>query len=135
MFGSRTAAKSCWAGLGKSPPFWAWSAPITVSVNSRNAVDKREQPPKKDGYSLFHVNARLRRKKMERRLQERQIPIGLLSKQVVLQVEEAAQFSGGGIRYKVKEPVLRMLSFSKTTKFAKGIPGSLSGTVVPAQDA
>ena len=42
---------------------------------------------------------------MERRLQEKQIPIGLLSKQVVLQVEEAAQFSGGGIRYKVKESV------------------------------
>ena len=77
----------------------------TVSVNSSNAVDKREQPPRKDGCSLFHVNARLRRKKMERRLQEKQIPIGLLSKQVVLQVEEAAQFSGGGIRYKVKESV------------------------------
>ena len=76
-----------------------------VSVNSSNAVDKREQPPRKDGCSLFHVNARLRRKKMERRLQEKQIPIGLLSKQVVLQVEEAAQFSGGGIRYKVKESV------------------------------
>ena len=42
---------------------------------------------------------------MERRLQEKQIPIGLLSKQVVLQVGEAAQFSGGGIRYKVKESV------------------------------
>lgn len=76
-----------------------------VSVNSSNAVDKREQPPRKDGCSLFHVNAGLRRKKMERRLQEKQIPIGLLSKQVVLQVEEAAQFSGGGIRYKVKESV------------------------------
>ena len=76
-----------------------------VSVNSSNTVDKREQPPRKDGCSLFHVNAGLRRKKMERRLQEKQIPIGLLSKQVVLQVEEAAQFSGGGIRYKVKESV------------------------------
>ena len=43
---------------------------ILVSVNSSNAVDKREQPPRKDGCSLFHVNARLRRKKMERRLQE-----------------------------------------------------------------
>ena len=42
-----------------------------VSVNSSNAVDKREQPPRKDGCSLFHVNARLRRKKMERRLQEK----------------------------------------------------------------
>ena len=42
---------------------------------------------------------------MERRLQEKQNPIGFLSKQVVLQVEEAAQFSGGGIRYKVKESV------------------------------
>ena len=42
---------------------------------------------------------------MERRLQEKQIPIGLLSKQVVLQVGEAAQFSGGGIRHKVEEPV------------------------------
>ena len=78
---------------------------FNVSVNSSNAVDKREQPPRKDGCSLFHVNARLRRKKMERRLQEKQIPIGLLSKQVVLQVGEAAQFSGGGIRYKVKESV------------------------------
>ena len=78
---------------------------IFVSVNSSNAVDKREQPPRKDGCSLFHVNAKLRRKKVERRLQEKQIPIGLLSKQVVLQVEETAQFSGGGIRYKVKESV------------------------------
>ena len=64
-----------------------------VSVNSSNAVDKREQPPRKDGCSLFHVNARLRRKKMERRLQEKQIPIGLLSKQVVLQVGEAVYFA------------------------------------------
>ena len=78
---------------------------MAVSVNSRNAVDKREQPPRKDGCSLFHVNARLRRKKMERRLQEKQIPIGLLSKQVVLQVEEAAQLFRRGIRHKVKEPV------------------------------
>ena len=76
-----------------------------VSVNSSNAVDKREQPPRKDGCSLFHVNAGLRRKKMERRLQEKQIPIGLLSKQIVLQVEEAAQLSGRSIRYKVEEPV------------------------------
>ena len=73
-----------------------------VSVNSSNAVDKREQPPRKDGCSLFHVNARLRRKKMERRLREKQVPIGLLSKQVVLEVEEAAQLSGRGIRHKVE---------------------------------
>ena len=85
-------------------PLWLVQR-YNVSVNSSNAVDKREQPPRKDGCSLFHVNAGLRRKKMERRLQEKQIPIGLLSKQVVLQVEEAAQFSGGGIRYKVKESV------------------------------
>ena len=42
---------------------------------------------------------------MERRLQENQIPIGLLSKEVVLKVEEAAQLSGRGIRNKVEEPV------------------------------
>ena len=77
----------------------------SVSVNSSNAVDKREQPPRKDGCSLFHVNARLRRKKMERRLQEKQIPIGLLSKQIVLEVEEAAQLSGRGIRHKIKKQV------------------------------
>ena len=87
------------ASAGECRPGRCW---FPVSVNSSNAVDKREQPPRKDGCSLFHVNAGLRRKKMERRLQEKQIPIGLLSKQVVLQVEEAAQFSGGGIRYKVK---------------------------------
>ena len=42
---------------------------------------------------------------MERRLQENQIPIGLLSKEVVLKLEEAAQLSGRGIRNKVEEPV------------------------------
>ena len=42
---------------------------------------------------------------MEGRLQEKQVPIGLLSKQVVLEVEEAAQLSGRDIRHKVEEPV------------------------------
>ena len=90
-----------------------------VSVNSSNAVDKREQPPRKDGCSLFHVNARLRRKKMERRLQEKQIPNGLLSKQVVLQVEEAAQFSGGSIRHKIEEPVSQVALVLKDVQVCK----------------
>ncbi len=92
---------------------------LGVSVNSSNAVDKREQPPRKDGCSLFHVNARLRRKKMERRLQEKQIPIGLLSKQVVLQVEEAAQFSGGSIRHKIEEPVSQVALVLKDVQVCK----------------
>lgn len=92
---------------------------MEVSVNSSNAVDKREQPPRKDGCSLFHVNARLRRKKMERRLQEKQIPIGLLSKQVVLQVEEAAQFSGGSIRHKIEEPVSQVALVLKDVQVCK----------------
>ena len=42
---------------------------------------------------------------MEGRLQENQVPIGLLSKQVVLKVEETAQHSGGGIRHEIEEVV------------------------------
>ena len=90
-----------------------------VSVNSSNAVDKREQPPRKDGCSLFHVNAKLRRKKVEIRLQEKQIPIGLLSKQVVLQVEEAAQLFRRGIRHKVKEPVSQAALVLKDVQVCK----------------
>ena len=33
-----TAAKSCWAGSGKSPPFLAWSAPITTATRCRRPL-------------------------------------------------------------------------------------------------
>ena len=56
---------------------------------------------------------------MERRLQEKQIPIGLLSKQVVLQVEEAAQLSGRSIRYKVEEPVSQVALVLKDVQVCK----------------
>ena len=42
---------------------------------------------------------------MERGLQENQVPIGLLGKQVVLKVEEAAQLSGGSVRHEIEEVV------------------------------
>ena len=56
---------------------------------------------------------------MEGRLRENQVPIGLLSKQVVLEVEEAAQLSGRGIRHKVEEPVSQVALVLKDVQVCK----------------
>ena len=68
---------------------------------------------------------------MERRLQERQIPIGLLSKQVVLKVEEAAQHSGRGIRHQVKEPVSQAALVLKNILIRRGDSWQLAAYFAP----
>lgn len=56
---------------------------------------------------------------MGRGLQEDQVPIGFLREQVALKVEEIAQFSKGGIRYKVKKPVLQVALVFKDVQVRK----------------
>ena len=64
----------------------------------------------------------LQGKKVERRSQENQIPIGLLSKQVVLKVEEAAQLSGRGIRHEIEEAVSQAALVLKDIQIRKRYP-------------
>ena len=71
---------------------------------------------------------------MERRLQEKQIPIGLLSKQVVLKVKEAAQLSGRGIRHKIKKLVSQAALLLKDVQVCKRDARKLVRHSVPAQD-
>ena len=62
---------------------------------------------------------------MEGRLQENQVPIGLLSKQVVLKVEETAQHSGGGIRHEREEGVSQAALVLKDIQIRKRDPWKL----------
>ena len=57
---------------------------------------------------------------MERRLQGNQVPVGCLSKQVVLKVEKAAHFSGESLRHKIEETVSQNALILKDVQVCKG---------------
>lgn len=59
---------------------------------------------------------------MERRSQENQIPIGLLSKQIVLKVKETAQLSGRGVRHEIEEVVSQAALILKDIQICKRYP-------------
>lgn len=59
---------------------------------------------------------------MERRFQENQVPIGFLSKQVVLKVEEAAQLSRRGVRHEIEEVVSQAALVLKDIQIRKRYP-------------
>lgn len=78
-----------------------------VSVNPSNAVDKGTSHPQAGYLVPSYIVSGLQCKKMERRLLEGQVSIGVLREQVVFKVEETAQPPRRNIRHEIKEPVFQ----------------------------